>query len=156
MLFNCGVGEDSWEVLDCREIKLVNPKGNQSWIFNGKTDAKAETPILWPPNVKSRLTGKDPDAGQDWRQEAKGMAEDEIVRWHQGLKGHEFEQATGVGDGQGSLACCSPLGCKTSDMTEWLNWTDFFVSWLYLKVTKDRLRQQYDFSYTISFCSHFS
>ena len=156
MLLNCGVGEDSWEVLDCKEIKLVNPKGNQSWIFIGRTDSKAETPILWPPNAKSRLTGKDPDAGKYWRQEAKGMTEDEMVRWHQGLKGHEFEQATGVGDGQGNLACCSPLGRKTSDMTERLNWTDFFVSWLYLKVTKDRLRQQYDFSYTISFCLHFS
>ena len=108
--------------LDGKEIKPVHPKGNQSWIFNGKTDAKAETPILWPPDAKNWLTGKDPDAGKDWRQEEKGMTEDEIVGWHHQLNGHEFEQAPGIGDGQGSLACCSPRGCKESDMTEWLKW----------------------------------
>ena len=89
------------------KIKSVNPKGNQSWIFIGKTDAEAEIPILRPPDVKKWLIRKDPEAGKDWRQE-KGMTEDEMVGWHHQLDGHEFEQALGVGDGQGSLACCSP------------------------------------------------
>ena len=108
--------------LDCEEIKPVHPKGNQSWIFIGRTDAEAETPILWPPDVKNWLLGKDSDAGKDWRQE-KGTTEDEMVVWHHRLDGHEFEQALGVGNGQGSLARCSPWGCQESDMTEWLNWT---------------------------------
>ena len=106
--------------LDCKEIKPINPKGNQSWIFIGSTDAKAEAPTLWPPDVKNWLTGKDSDAGKDWRQE-KGMTEDEITGWHHWLNRHEFEQAPGDGKGQGSLACCSPWGCKELDMTEWLN-----------------------------------
>ena len=110
--------------LDCKEIKPVNSKGNQSWIFIGRTDAEAKAPILWPPDAKSWLIGKDPDAGKDWRQEEKGTTEDEVVGWHHRLNGHEFEQVPGVGDGQGSLACCSPWGCKESDMTEWLNWTE--------------------------------
>ena len=96
--------------LDCKEIKPVNPKGNQSWIFIGRTDAEAEAPILWPPDVKDWLTGKDPDAGQDWRQEEKGMTEDEMTGRHHRLKGREFEQALRVGDGQGILAYCSPWG----------------------------------------------
>ena len=108
--------------LDCKEIKPVNPKGNQSWIFTGRTDAEAETPILWPPDVKNGLLPNDPNAREDWGQEEKGTIEDELVRWHQWLDGHEFEQAPGVGDGQGGLACCSLWGCKESDMTEWLNW----------------------------------
>ena len=99
-------------------------KGNQFWIFIGRTGAEAETPILWPPDAKNWITGKDPDAGKDWRQEEKGMAEDEMVGWLHQLDGHEFEQSPGVGDGQGSLACCSPWGCKDSDTTEWLNWTE--------------------------------
>ena len=94
--------------LDCKDIKPVNPKGNQPWIFIGKTDAEAESPIFWPPDVKNWLTGKDPDAEKDWRQEVNGMTEDEIVGWHHQLDGHEFEHAPGVGDGQGSLAYCSP------------------------------------------------
>ena len=94
--------------LDCKEIKPVNPKGNQSWIFIGRTDAVAETPILWPPDVKSQFIGKDPDAGKDWRWEENWTTEDEMVGWHHQLNGHEFEQAQGVGDGQGSLACCNP------------------------------------------------
>ena len=110
--------------LDCKEIQQVNPRGNQSWIFIGRTDAEAEPPILWPPDVKNWLIRKDPDAGKDWRQEKKGTTEDKMVRWHHWLYGHEFEQAPGVGDGQGSLACCSPCGCKESDMTERLNWTE--------------------------------
>jgi len=98
------------------------PKGNQSWIFIGRTDAEAETLILWPPDVKNWLIGKDGDAGKDWRREEKGITEDEMVGWHHWLNGHEFEWASGVGDGQGSLACCSPWGCKESNTTEWLNW----------------------------------
>jgi len=118
--------------MDSKEIQPVNPKGNHSWIFIGSTDAEAETPILWPPYVKNWLTGKDPDAGKDWEQEEEGMTEDEMVRWHHQLNGHEFEQVLGVGDGQRSLACCSPWGHKESDMTELLNWTDtLFAQWLY-------------------------
>ena len=92
--------------LDCKEIKPVHPKGNQSWIFIGRTDAKA--PTLWPSDVKSWLTGKDPDAGKDWRQEQKGLTQDEMVGWHHWLNGHEFEQTTGDGEEQGNLLCCSP------------------------------------------------
>ena len=110
--------------LDCNEIQPVKPKGNQSWIFIGRTDSEAETPILWPPDAKKWLTGKDPDAGKDRRKEEKGMTEGEMVGWHQRIDGHESEQASGVGDGQGSLACCSPWGRKESDMTERLNWTE--------------------------------
>ena len=109
--------------LDCKEIQPVHPKGDQSWIFIAKTDVEAEAPILCPPNGKNWLTGKDPDAGKDWRWEEKGTTEDEMVEWHHQIDWHEFEQAPVVGDGQGSLMCCSPCGCKESDMTEWLNWT---------------------------------
>ena len=126
MLLNCGVGEDSWGPLDCKEIQSVHPKGNQSWIFTGRTDAEAEAPILWPPDAKNWLIGKDPDAGKDWRQE-KGKMKDEMVGWHHQFNGQEFEQASGAGDGQGSLACCSPWGHKELDTTEWLNWTDTFL-----------------------------
>ena len=107
--------------LDWKEIQPVHPKGNQSWIFIGRTDVEAETLILWPPDVKNWLIGKDPDAGKDWRWEEKGLTEDEIVGWHHRLSGREFEQTPGVGDGQGSLVYCSPWGCKESDTTEWLN-----------------------------------
>ena len=103
------------------EIKLVNPKGNQCWIFIGRTDAEAEAPVLWPPDVKSQLSGRDPDAGKDWRPEEKGTTEDEMARWHHRLKGHEFEQATGDSEGQGGLVCCSPWGPQESDTTQWLN-----------------------------------
>ena len=119
MLLNCGVGEDSWESLGQQEIQPVHPKGNQFWIFTGKTDAKAETPILWPPDVKNWLTGKDPDAGKDWSQEEKGTIEDEMIGWHHQLDGYEFEKALEVGGGQGSLASWSPWGLKESDTTEW-------------------------------------
>ena len=108
--------------LDRKEIQPVHPKGNQSWMFIGRTDVEAETPILWPPDVKNRLIGKDPDAGKDWRWEEKETTGDEMVGWHQQCDGHEFEQAPGVGDWQGSLAYCSPWGHKELDMTEWLNW----------------------------------
>ena len=110
--------------LDCKEIKAVNPKGNQFWIFIRRTDAEAEAPILWPPDVKNWLIWKDPDAGKDCRQEEKGMTEDEMVGWHHRLYGHEFEQAPGVGDGQGSLACCRPWSRKEWDTAERLNWTE--------------------------------
>ena len=104
--------------VDCKETKPVNPKGNQPWIIIGRTDAEAETPILWPPDAKNWLIAKDPDAGKDWGQEEKGTTEDEIVGWHHWLNGYESEQAPGVGDGQGGLACCSPWGRKESDTTE--------------------------------------
>ena len=127
------VGHDCWTVvlektlespLDCKEIQLVHPKGDQSWVFIGGTDAEAETPILWPPHAKSWLIGKDPDAGKDWGQEEKGTTEDEMAGWHYQLNGHEFEWTPGVGDGQGGLACCNSWGHKESDMSEWLNWTE--------------------------------
>ena len=111
--------------LDCKEIQPIHPKGNQFWIFIGRTDPEAEAPVLWPPDVKNWLTGKAPDAGKDWRQEEKGTAEDEMVGWHHRVDGHEFEQAPGVGDGQGSLEYCSPWGLKESSTTEWLNWIDW-------------------------------
>ena len=103
-------------LLDCKEIQPVHPK-DRSWVFVGRTDVEAEIPILWTPDAKSWLIGKDPDAGKDWRQEEKGMTEDEMVRWHHWLKGHEFKQAPRVGVGQGSLVCCSSWGCKESDTT---------------------------------------
>ena len=107
--------------LDCKEIQPANPKGNQSWIFIGRTAAEVEAPILWPPDLKSWLIGKDPDAGKDGRQKEMGAVENGMVGWHLQISGDEFEQALGVGDGQGSLACYSPWGCKESDMTERLN-----------------------------------
>ena len=107
--------------LDCKEIQPVHPKWDQYWIFIGRTDA--ETPILWPPDAKNWLTGKDPHAGKHLRQEEEGMTKDEMIGWHHRLNGHEFEEALGVDDGQGSLVCCNPWGCKESDMTERLNWT---------------------------------
>ena len=107
--------------LDCKKIKPVNPKWNQPCIFIGKTDAKAEAPILWLPDTKSWLIWKDPDAGKYWRQEEKGMTEDEMVGWHHWPNGHEFEQVLGDGEGQGSLACFSPWDHKELDMTERLN-----------------------------------
>ena len=122
MLLSCGA-EDSESSLDSKEIKSVNIKGNQSWIFIGRTDAEAEAeaPILQPPDGKSQLTRKDPDAGKEWRQEEKGTTEYELVRWHHQLDGHEFEQAPRVGDGQGSLVCCSSWHCKELDMAEQLS-----------------------------------
>ena len=120
--------------LDCKEIQPVHPKGVQSWVFIGRTDAEAETPILWLPHAKSWLIGKDPDAGRDWGQEEKGTTEDEMAGWHHWLDGHEFEWTLGVGDGQGGLACCDSWGCKELDMTEQLNWTEYifcsFKNWI--------------------------
>ena len=117
--------------LDCKVIQPVHPKGNQdiqwTWIFIGRTNAEAETPILWPIDVKNWLIWKDPDAGKDWGQEEKGMTEDEMVGWHHWLNGHGFWWTLGVGDGQGGLACCGLWGSKESDTTEWLNWLKVFL-----------------------------
>ena len=125
--------------LDSKEIKPVNPKRNQSWIFIGSTAAEAEAPILWPPDVKSlQNIGKDPDAGKDWRQE-KGATEDEMVGWHYWLNGHEFEQTLGDSEGQGSLTCCSSWGCKESDMTG----TKWLIKPLELRLEGQRYEKQY-------------
>ena len=124
MLLNCGVGEGSHESLGLQG----NPtnQGNQSWIFIGRTDAEAETPILWLLDAKNWLIGKDPDPEKDWRQEEKGTTEDEMVGWHHGLNGHAFEHTLGDSGGQGSLACCSPWGRKELDTSERLNWTELY------------------------------
>ena len=114
--------------LDCKQIQLVHPKGDKSWVFIGRADAEAETPILWPPNAKSWLIGKDSDVGRDWEQEEKGTTEDEMAGWHHWLDGHEFEWTLGVGDGQGGLACCDSWGLKEPDTTEQLNWNELIAS----------------------------
>ena len=117
--------------LDCKEIQPVHPKGYQSWLFIGRTDVKAETPILWPPHVKSWLIGKDPDPGRDWGQEEKGMTESEMAGWHHCLDWHEFGETPGVGDGQGSLACCDSWGCKIRhDWATELNRTMWVITFL--------------------------
>ena len=110
--------------LGCKEIQPVHPKGDQSWVFIGRTDVEAETPILWPPYVKSLLIRKGPDAGKDWRQEQKGMTEDEMIRWCHWLNGHGFGWTLGAGDGQGGLVCCGSWGPKELDTTERLNWSE--------------------------------
>ena len=110
--------------LDCKGIQPVYSKGDQFWVFFGRNDAKAETPVLWPPHVKSWLIGKDSDAGRDLGQEEKGTTEDEMIGWHHQLDGREFEWSLGVGDGQGGLVCCNSWGRNESDMTEQLNWTE--------------------------------
>ena len=119
--------QDHLSKFSLRVLQPVHSKEDQPWVFFGRNDAKAETPILWPPHVKSWLIGKDSDAGRDWGQEEKGTTEDEMARWHHQLNGHESEWTPGDGDGQGGLACCDSWGCKESDTTErlnWLNWTD--------------------------------
>ena len=118
-------------LLDCKEIQPVHPKGDQSWVFIGRTDAEAEALILWPPDVKNWLIWKNPHVGKDWRQEEKGTTEDEMAGWHHQLNGHGFGWTPGVGDGQEGLVCCSPWGCKESDMTERLNWTE--LSYLHIQ-----------------------
>ena len=119
--------------LDSKEIKPVHPEGNQPWISFGRTDAETEAPILWPPDAKSRLIGKDLDGGKDRRQEEKGTTKDEMVGWHNRLNGHEFEQALGNGDEQGSLVCCCPWGRKVGDgWTTEMNWTVPYVTYFYL------------------------
>ena len=138
MLLNFGGGEDSWESLGLQGDQTSQSKGNQSWIIIGKTDAEAEDPVLWPPDAKNSLIRKDPDSGKDECRTAKNSlirkdpdagkdecrTEDEVIGWHHQIGVHEFEQALGVGDGQGSLVCCRPRGHQESDMTEWLNRTD--------------------------------
>ena len=132
MLLDCGVGEDSRVPWTARR-STVHPKGDQSWVFIGRTDVETETAILWPPEVKSWLIWKDPDAGKDWGQEEKGTTEDEMVGWHHWLDGHEFVWIPGVGYGQGGLACCDSWGCKKSDTTERLNWTEVKQNWKKMK-----------------------
>ena len=132
-ILNSGVGEDSWEFLGLQG-DLTSPSERKSVLNSHWKDWCWSCPILWPPDAKNWLLGKDPDAGKDWRQEEKGTTEDEMVGWHHRLNGHEFEEAPGVGDGQGSLACCSPWGCKEVDMTERVNWTESHV-WFYVCAT---------------------
>ena len=133
MLLNCVVLEKTLESsLDCKEIQPAHPKGDQSWVFFGRTDVEAETSILWPPDAKSWLIWKDPDAGKDWGQEEKGTTEDEMAGWHHQLNGHEFGWSPGVGDGQGGLACWNSWGCKVSDTTECLNWTEVIYDESYI------------------------
>ena len=122
---------------DYKEIQPIYSKGDQSWVFLGRNDAKAETPVLWPRHVKSWLIGEDSDAGRDWGKEKKGMTEDEMAGWHHWLDGHEFEWTPGVGDGQGGLAYWDSWGHKESDTTEWLNWTE-------LKILENELQLYYD------------
>ena len=121
ILLNVVLEESLDSPLHCMEIKAVNPKGNQPWIFIGRTNVEAEAPIRWLPDVKNLFIRKDPDAGKDWMQEEKGTIENEMVGWHHQLSGHDFQQALGDGEGHGSLVCCSPWGHKESDTTEWLN-----------------------------------
>ena len=110
--------------LDCKEVQPVHPKGEQSWVFIGRNDADAETPVLWPPQAKSWLIGKDSDAGRDWGQKEKGITEDAMAGWHHWLDGRESEWTPGVGDGQGGLVCCNSWGRRESNMTEQMNWTE--------------------------------
>ena len=138
--------EKTRDSLDCKEIQPVYPKGNQSWIFIGRTDAKAETPILLPPDAKSWLIGKDSDAGRDWGQEVKGTTEDEMAGWHHWFNGRDSVWTPGVDDGQGGLACCNSWGRKELDMTERLNWTElnskeWIKAW---KVTIIKYKIEYD------------
>ena len=125
--FWTGVLEILKSPLDCKQIKPVNAKGNQSWIFTGGTDAEAEAPILWSPDVKSWLIWKDSDSWKDWRQEEKGMTEDNMVGWHHWINGPEFEQALGDGEDRWSLVCWSPRGGKESDTTEHLSNNRWYV-----------------------------
>ena len=110
--------------LDCKEIQPVHPKADKTWVFIERTDVLAETAIHWPPDSKSWLIWKDPDAGKDWGQEEKGTTEDKMVGWHHGLNGHGFGWPPGVGDGQGGLACCGSWACRESETTERLNLTE--------------------------------
>ena len=128
MLLNCGVGEDSWVPWTASRWNPVHPKGNQSWIFIGRTDTEAETPILWPPDAKSWLIGKDPDSGKDWRQEEKGMTEDETVGWHHWLNGHEFEQAR--------EAWCAAVHGVTKSLTWLSNWTELILLMYFIAIFK--------------------
>ena len=138
MLLNCGVGEDSWESLGLQGDPTSHSEGDQPWVFFGRNDAKAETPVLWPPYAMSWLIGQESDAGRDWGQEEKGTTEDEMAGWHHGLDGREFEWTPGVGDGQGGLVCCNSWGRKESCPHDWateLNWTDWQVNkWMWFQI----------------------
>ena len=147
--------------LDCKEIQPVHAGGDQSWDFFGRTDAKAETPVLWPPHVKSWLIGKDLDPGRDLGQEERAMIEDEMAGWYHQLDGHEFEWTPGVGDGQGSLACCDSWGCQELDMTEWLNWTEplLYSELLLMDLfaqahAENRKNEHFDLDHRISFLKY--
>ena len=131
--------------LDCKEIQPIHSEGDQSWVFFGRNNAKAETPVLWPPHVKCWLIGNDSDAERDWGQEEKGTTEDEMAGWHHRLDGHEFGWTLGVGDGQQGLACCNSWGRKELDMTEWLNWTELNHSHAHI------LNSLFQFSFTLGF-----
>ena len=135
--------------LDCKEIQPVHSEGDQSWVFIGRTNSKAETPVLWPPHAKSWLIGKDPNAGRDWGQEEKGMTEDEIVGWHHWLDAHEFVWTPGVGDGQGGPVCCNSWGRKESDTTERLNWTEVSHSF------SSKEQVSFNFMAAVTICSGF-
>ena len=127
MLLNLVLKKTLESPLDCKEIQPVHPKADQSWVFIGKTDVEAETPIFYPPDAKSWLTGKDPDAGKDWGQEKKGTTEDEMVGWHHQLNGHEFGWTLGVSDGQGSLECCGSWGRRVGhDWATELEYSEVF------------------------------
>ena len=146
-LLNCGVGEDLESPLDCKEIQPVHSEGDQPWVFLGRNDAKAETPVLWPPHAKSWLIGKDSDAVRDWGQEEKGATEDEMAGWHHWFNRCEFEWTPGIGDGQEGLACCNSRGHKELGTTEWLNWTE--LNWTSLVAQKVQIclqsrRSQFD------------
>ena len=136
MLLNCGVGEDSWESLRLQgdPTSPVHSEGDQPWVFFRGSDAKAETPVLWPPHAKSWLIGKDSAAGRNWGQEEKGTTEDETAGWYHRLDGHDLEWTSRVGDGQGGLACCHSWSQRESDSTEQLNWTEWI---LYLTISLD-------------------
>ena len=138
MLSNCVLEKILQSTMDCKEIKPVNPKENQSRIFIGRTEAEAEVPVLWPPDVKSWLTGKDPDAGKDWGQEEKGTTEDEMVGWHHQLDSYEFVQAPGFGDGQEAWHA-AVHGAVKSWTREWLNWTENPTWWRLLLMTSTNL-----------------
>ena len=137
--------------LDCKEIQPVHPKGNQSWVFIGRIDAEAETPILWPPHTKGWLIGKNPDAGRDWGQEEKGMTEDEMAGWHHLFYGHEFGWTPGVGDGHRGLGCCDSWGRKELDTTEWPNWTEWEWSFFPCSWSQKESFQDFTIEYDASY-----
>ena len=146
--------------LDCKESQPVHSEGDQPWDFFGRNDAKAETPVLWPPHAKSWPIGKDSVAGRDWGQEEKWMTEDEMAGWHHWLDGRESGCTPGVADGQGGLVCCYSWGCKESNMTERLNWTDTILKistifhWMLWKLKKKSIYLYVGLFINSQFCSN--
>ena len=140
MLLNCGIGEDSWVFLDCKEIKPVNPKGNHSWIFIGRTDAEDEIPILWPPDAKNWLIWKDPDAGKDWKQEEKATTEDEMVGWHHRLSGHEFEM---MKDSEAWRAAVHRVAKSWTRLSDWTELNCFETPWMQFRLSSPRQGSQW-------------